>query len=59
MTAGFKWLRAVGEQEFTGVHVDRVFVGGSAHLLTAWIPLGDVPIDAGSLLVSACVQAHA
>lgn len=51
VTAGFKWLRAVGDHEFTGVHVDRVFVGGSTRLLTAWIPLGNVPVEAGSLLV--------
>ena len=51
VTAGYKWLRAVGDQEFTGAHMDRVFVGGAARMLTAWIPLGDVPVEQGSLLV--------
>lgn len=61
MTPAYKWLRAVGDQEFTGAHMDRVFVGGAARMLTAWIPLGDVPVEQGSLLVccsltSACVR---
>ena len=27
ITTGYKWLRAVAEGEFTGVHTDRVFLG--------------------------------
>lgn len=54
ITTGFKWLRAVACSEFTGLHTDRVFLGrGSARLLTAWLPLGEVPPRQGSLLVAA------
>jgi len=50
---GYKWLRAVAKDLFTGVHVDRVYVGGgSERLHTAWIPLGDVPVTMGSLVVA-------
>lgn len=52
VTSTFKWLRAVGDMEYTGLHMDRVFVKGSSRLLTIWIPLGDVPVEHGSLLVS-------
>jgi ectoine hydroxylase-related dioxygenase (phytanoyl-CoA dioxygenase family) len=52
VTSGYKWLRAVAKREFTGLHCDRVFLGrGSLALLTAWLPLGDVPTERGSLLV--------
>ena len=27
VTTGYKWLRAVGRTEFTGLHTDRVFLG--------------------------------
>lgn len=43
LTSGYKWLRAVGQGEFTGVHTDKVFLGrGSPRVLTAWVPLGKV-----------------
>ena len=43
ITTGYKWLRAVCEGEFTGVHTDKVFLGrGSPRVLTAWVPLGQV-----------------
>ncbi len=43
ITTGYKWLRAVCKGEFTGVHTDKVFLGrGSPHVLTAWVPLGQV-----------------
>lgn len=45
LTSGYKWLRAVGQGEFTGVHTDKVFLGrGSPRVLTAWVPLGQVSI---------------
>ena len=56
MTAAYKWLRAVAAGEFTGVHTDRVFFslgGGAARLVTAWIPLGDVRMADGALMVAA------
>lgn len=27
VTSGYKWLRAVGASQFTGLHTDRVFLG--------------------------------
>ena len=52
ITPAYKWLRAVGDHEFTGLHMDTVFMGRSPRMLTAWIPLGDVPIAQGPILVS-------
>lgn len=52
VTPAYKWLRAVGDHEFTGLHMDRVFMGRSPRMLTAWIPLGDIPIAQGPILVS-------
>lgn len=54
ITSGHKWLRGVAQSEFTGLHTDRVFLGrGTSQLLTAWLPLGAVGPDLGSLLVAA------
>lgn len=33
------------------MHMDRVFVGGSRRMLTIWIPIGDVPIEQGPIMV--------
>lgn len=53
----YKWLRFVGRKEFTGAHFDRVYMGrGSARLRTAWVPLGDVPLELGPLAI--CVGSH-
>ena len=52
VTPAYKWLRAVGKLEFTGLHMDRVFMGRSSRMLTAWIPLGDIPTAQGPILVS-------
>ena len=52
VTPAYKWLRAVGDHEFTGLHMDKVFMGRSPRMLTAWIPLGDIPIAQGPILVS-------
>ena len=60
MTTAYKWLRAVAGGEFTGVHTDRVFLGGgSGRLVTAWIPLGDVRMADGALMVAAGSHADA
>jgi len=32
VTSGYKWLRAVGAAQFTGLHTDRVFLGRGALL---------------------------
>ncbi len=51
-TFSYKWLRAVGREEFTGAHLDRVYMGrGSQSLLTAWIPLGHTPLEMGTIVV--------
>ena len=54
ITAKYKWLRAVAGGEFTGVHVDRVFLGGGGHdaLVTLWIPLGAVRRVDGPIVVA-------
>jgi hypothetical protein len=53
ITPAFKWARAVAPGEFTGVHADTVFLGGgTSSMLTAWVPLGDVPVEQGALLVA-------
>ncbi len=54
ITPAYKWTRAVAPGEFTGVHCDSKFVGGTPErTLTAWLPLGDVPLPMGGLLVAA------
>jgi hypothetical protein len=57
MTFTFKWLRAVGNEQFTGAHYDHVYMGrGSGRLHTTWLPLGDVPVEQGSLAI--CKGSH-
>jgi hypothetical protein len=51
-TFPYKWLRAVATSEFTGAHIDSVYMGrGSRRLTTCWIPFGDIPVEQGTLLV--------
>jgi hypothetical protein len=53
----FKWLRAVQPGLFTGVHFDRVYFPTiDAETYTAWVPLGDVPVEHGAMMV--CEGAH-
>lgn len=57
MTFDYKWLRAVGNEAFTGSHYDIVYMGrGSQRLHTTWIPIGDIPVEQGTLAV--CVGSH-
>ncbi|KAL3139237.1 hypothetical protein ABBQ32_006007 [Trebouxia sp. C0010 RCD-2024] len=57
LTSGYKWLRAVSQGEFTGVHIDKVFLGrGSPRVLTAWVPLGQVDVEDGAMMV--CRGSH-
>ena len=57
LTFPFKWLRAIGNEEYTGAHFDYVYMGrGSSNLHTVWIPFGDVPITQGTLAV--CRGSH-
>jgi len=56
-TFDYKWLRAVGHDACTGAHMDFVYMGqGSKRLMTTWIPLGDIPIEQGTLTI--CPQSH-
>ena len=56
-TFGYKWLRAVGNEQFTGSHLDVVYMGrGSDRVNTVWIPFGDTPIEKGSLVI--CEGSH-
>lgn len=53
----YKWLRAVGPGLFTGVHMDRVYFPDIDPLThTCWIPLGDVPVGNGAMMI--CEGAH-
>jgi hypothetical protein len=53
----YKWLRAVGPGLFTGVHMDRVYFPDIDPLThTCWMPLGDVPISNGAMMI--CEGAH-
>jgi hypothetical protein len=48
----FKWLRTAQPGDGTGFHVDNVYMNrGSPNLLTAWLPLHDVPYALGGLCV--------
>lgn len=52
MTFDFKWMRLVGNGEFTGAHLDNVYMGrGSPRLCTMWTPIGDAPFAQGPLAV--------
>ncbi len=56
-TYDFKWLRAVGHEEFTGAHYDVVYMGrGTDRLMTCWVPLGDIDIEQGVLAI--CEGSH-
>ena len=67
-TPAFKWARCVAPGEFTGVHADAAFFRpaqgqvASAPMLTAWLPLGDVAVERGAMMVapgSHCARALA
>lgn len=48
----FTWLRAVAPGKGTYPHCDVVFMGrGTNDLYTAWVPLGDVPLEVGGLIL--------
>ncbi len=57
LTFDYKWLRAVGNEKFTGSHYDVVYMGrGSERVNTVWIPLGDIPVEQGTLAI--CEGSH-
>ena len=56
-TFDYKWLRAVGQEQCTGAHYDIIYMGrGSQRLKTCWIPLGDIPLEQGTLCI--CEGSH-
>ena len=56
-TFDYKWLRAVGKEEFTGAHYDVVYMGrGSPRLTTCWVPFADISIEQGVLAM--CVGSN-
>lgn len=49
--------RAKATGDFTGFHVDRIFMNrGTENLYTVWRPIGDCPLDQGPLLL--CPGSH-
>lgn len=48
----YSWFRSRGPGRGTRPHCDIVYMGrGTSNLLTAWIPLGDVTLQDGGLMV--------
>ncbi len=48
----YLWLRTVGKGQATGCHYDVVYMGrGTRNLYTAWIPLGDIGLMDGGLMM--------
>ncbi len=57
LTYSYKWLRGVGNEEYTGAHFDFVYMGrGSPNLYTVWIPMDDIEITRGTLAI--CRGSH-
>lgn len=57
VTFTYKWLRAVGNERFSGSHYDVVYMGrGSNRVHTVWIPFGDIEVDHGTLAI--CEGSH-
>jgi hypothetical protein len=50
LTYDYKWLRLVGNGDFTGAHYDICYMGrGTQEVYTCWTPLGDIPYEMGPL----------
>jgi ectoine hydroxylase-related dioxygenase (phytanoyl-CoA dioxygenase family) len=57
VTYDYKWLRAIGNENFTGCHYDTVYMGrGSKNVRTVWIPIGEIPVNQGTLAI--CEGSH-
>lgn len=51
-TFDFKWPRFVRPGEGTGIHSDNIYVsGGAKNVWTTWIPIGDVALDEGPIVL--------
>lgn len=47
----FLWLRTMVEGRASPLHFDHVYMNrGSPNVVTAWVPLGDVPLEAGPIV---------
>ena len=50
LTYPYKWMRAVGNEQYTGAHYDVVYMGrGTKRLHTVWVPFGDLDLEQGTL----------
>jgi len=48
----YTWLRAIAPGKGTYPHCDVVFMGrGTKNLYTAWVPLGEIPLTVGGLIL--------
>lgn len=49
----YTWFRTVGPGKGTSPHCDMVYMGRGTRdrLYTAWVPIGDVPIEVGGLMI--------
>ncbi len=48
----YTWMRAIAPGVGTYPHCDVVYMGrGTKDLYTAWVPLGDVPLETGGLIL--------
>lgn len=49
----FTWFRAIAPGMGTGPHCDVVYMGRGTRdrLFTAWVPIGDIPIEVGGLMI--------
>jgi ectoine hydroxylase-related dioxygenase (phytanoyl-CoA dioxygenase family) len=48
----FKWPRFVRPGEGTGIHSDNIYVtGGTKNVWTCWIPIGDVAVEEGPVVL--------
>lgn len=57
-TFDYKWLRCVRQPDYTGAHIDVVYMGRGSigNLYTCWTPFGDIPLELGTLCL--CVGSH-
>lgn len=56
----FRWPRMMRTGEGCGIHADIPYIGrGTRHVWTSWIPLGDVPLENGPLIILENSHRHA
>jgi ectoine hydroxylase-related dioxygenase (phytanoyl-CoA dioxygenase family) len=48
----FKWFRAVVPEQYSGFHMDYVYMGaGSSRIHTVWLPWHDIDVELGGLVM--------